>query len=414
MSSKYFPIKTSTACPLKWNWSTLYLNTGVTRSCHRTSESELTAENFNSFHNTDIKIADRTSMLAGEWPVESCGYCREIEQRGEVSDRMRHLTLPRVDAPELAINSSATVVTPTILEVFFNNTCNLGCLYCSSRVSSFISAEDAKFGRFDSRGVVLEPFNDQYKNLIPHFWNWFSTGFQTLSRLNVLGGEPFYQKDFDRLLDEIEKNPNPQCELSIVTNLMVSNKKIRQYVDRFKTLLTTKKLKRVDITCSIDCWGPQQEYVRWGLRLDQWEENFKFLLEHKWLYLNINQTISVLTIKTMPAMLEKLKEWKSQRQVGHWFCGIAPGPSYMRAEILGNREFSEDIKKIINSMDNHTAEDLVAIDYMKGILSEIEVSEPNYQEIIKLIVYLDEKDRRRGTNWETVFPWLKEYRKYVV
>ena len=35
-------------------------------------------------------------------------------------------------------------------------------------------------------------------------------------------------------------------------------------------------------------------------------------------------------------------------------------------------------------------------------------------EIKKLIVYLDEKDRRRGTNWETVFPWLKEYQNYVV
>lgn len=414
MSSKVFPIQTATACPLKWNWSSLYLNTGITRSCHRTSESELTAENFDTFHNTDIKILDRTSMLAGKWPENSCQYCRNIEERGEVSDRMRHLTLPRVDAPELKTNTSATTVTPTILEVFFNNTCNLGCVYCSSRLSSVIAAEDIKFGKFSSQGVVLETVDNQYKNLIPHFWKWFSTGFQTLARLNVLGGEPLYQKDFDRLLEEIEKNPNPQCELSIITNLMISNEKLKQYVEKFKTLLITKKLKSIHITCSIDCWGPQQEYVRWGLQLDQWEENFKFLLEHKWLYLNINQTISVLTIKTMPEMLKKLQQWRRHRHVGHWFCGIAPGPSYMKADILGNSVFAKDIKKIINHMATETAEDLTAVDYMKGILSEIEVSEPNHQEIVKLITFLDEKDRRRGTNWEILFPWLMEYKKYVV
>ena len=52
MSGKYFPIKTKTACQLKWAWSTLYLNNGETKSCHRTGQSELTPENFLNFHNT--------------------------------------------------------------------------------------------------------------------------------------------------------------------------------------------------------------------------------------------------------------------------------------------------------------------------------------------------------------------------
>jgi hypothetical protein len=36
MEQRYFPIKTATACQLKWNWSTLFLTTGTTSSCHRT------------------------------------------------------------------------------------------------------------------------------------------------------------------------------------------------------------------------------------------------------------------------------------------------------------------------------------------------------------------------------------------
>ena len=38
----------------------------------------------------------------------------------------------------------------------------------------------------------------------------------------------------------------------------------------------------------------------------------------------------------------------------------------------------------------------------------------NIAEVIKLITYLNEMDRRRGTQWEKVFPWLIKYKQYVV
>lgn len=414
MTSKYFPIQTSTACSLKWNWSTLYLNTGVTRSCHRTAESQLTPENFENFHNTDLKIADRQRMLDGQWPESNCSYCRKIEESGGVSDRQLQLTIPYTNPPEFKNNSSAVVVSPTLLEVYFSNACNLGCLYCVPQLSSTIAAENIKFGKFDKNGVVLDLFDNQVKHLVPYFWKWFDKNFQTLSRLHVAGGEPFYQKDFDRLLDEIEKNPNPNCELNIVSNLMISKQKLEHYIEKFKKLLATKKLKRIDITCSIDCWGPQQEYVRWGLDLNQWKENFELLLAHKWLYISINQTISSLAIKTMPELLLQIKQWKQQRQVGHWFGIVSPGPSYMRPDIFGKDEFAEDTEKILKLMPTDTEEELTALKYMSGMLSQNLSVEINQTEIVKLITFLDEKDRRHNTNWETLFPWLIGYRKYVV
>jgi hypothetical protein len=281
-------------------------------------------------------------------------------------------------------------------------------------LSSTIAAENIKFGKFDKHGIVLESYDNQYKNLVPHFWKWFDKNFQSISRLHVLGGEPFYQKEFDRLLDEIEKNPNPNCELNIVSNLMISKQKLQNYVDTFKKLLSAKKLKRIDVTCSIDCWGPQQEYVRWGLNLAQWKENIELLLKNKWLYISINQTISSLTIKTMPDLLTQINQWKQQRQLGHWFSAVAPGPSYMKPDIFGNAEFAQDAEIIINSMPTDTEEDLNALKYMKGMFSQILSAELNQQEIVKLITYLDEKDQRRGTRWETLFPWLIGYKKYVV
>ena len=413
MTNRVFPINTKTSCQLKWAWSTLYLNTGITRSCHRTSESTLTPENFFNFHNTPLKIADRKSMLRGEWPETSCSYCKDIEEVGGVSDRIRMANISDISPIELDTDATATVIDPTLVEVFFNNTCNLGCLYCTAEVSSTIEAENNKFGLFEKYGVNIEPYHGQFKTLIPYFWKWFETEFQKIKRFHVLGGEPFYQREFDKLLDMIEQYPNPDCELNVVTNLMVSPARLQEFVNRFKKLLVERKLKRIDITCSIDCWGPEQEYVRYGLDLMSWDNNFNFLLAQKWIYLNINQTISALTIKTMPELLIKLANWRKHRKIGHWFSGVTPGPSYLKANIFGN-EFTEDIEKILNLMPTDTAENIKAQEYMKRIFLDITSLEQNIDEIIKLIVYLDEKDRRRGTQWSTLFPWIEKYRHYVV
>ena len=406
MSEKFFPIRTETSCQLKWNWSTIFLNTGTTRSCCRTGESELTAENFQDFHNTPIKLADRTSMLNGEWPKNNCGYCKDIEAVGGASDRTRHLTIPSLVPIELETNPTAIHIDPTIVEVYFSNACNLGCVYCSAQLSSTIEAEDRKFGALTTE--------NHFKDLVPYFWDWFSTGFSKVKRLHILGGEPLYQKEFDKLLDMIDQYPNPDCELNIVTNLMVSTERLQAYVDRFKELLVARKIKRVDITCSIDCGGPEQEYVRYGFNWRQWGENFQLLMKQRWLYLTINQTISALTIKTMPEFLEKFAGWRKNRKIGHWFSGIYPGPSYMKAEIFGNLEFVEDAKKVLQLLSRATEEDQIAYDYMAGIFAQILAASPNYNEIAKLIVFLDEKDRRRGTSWPELFPWLERYRKYVV
>jgi hypothetical protein len=51
---------------------------------------------------------------------------------------------------------------------------------------------------------------------------------------------------------------------------------------------------------------------------------------------------------------------------------------------------------------------------MKGYFTQVCESPENPAEIANLLIYLDEKDRRRGTDWTVPFPWLEKYKKYVV
>lgn len=409
MPDKFFPIRTETSCQLKWNWSFISLNTGITRTCHRTSETVLTPENFKNFHNTDIVIDDRKKMLDGQWPESNCSYCKKIEDVGGVSDRLRHIDIPNLYPSELDQNPSSTTVTPTIVEVCLTNTCNLSCLYCAPDLSSQINNENKKFGTFDLNGVKLDYVEPKFNSLIDSFWEWFPGGFSKLKRLHVLGGEPFYQKEFEKLLDYIDQNPNPDCELNPITNLMCSEERLEFFIQKFRNLVAQKKIKRVDITCSIDCWGSEQEYVRWGIDLKTWERNFNRLLKEKWIYLNINQTINILSIKTMPELLKKLHQWNSIRKVHHFFGTPSPGPSYMNAGIIGGDFWKKDFEKILSLMPSRHPDDKVTLEYMQGISNSILNDSRDNIEILKLITFLNEKDRRRGTDWRTVFPWLVEF-----
>jgi hypothetical protein len=51
-------------------------------------------------------------------------------------------------------------------------------------------------------------------------------------RLHILGGEPFYQKQFDVCLDFLSAHKNIDLEFNIISNLMVEPEKFKQYIEQ--------------------------------------------------------------------------------------------------------------------------------------------------------------------------------------
>jgi organic radical activating enzyme len=412
--SKFFPIKTETACLAKWSYSKVVLHYGLTSSCHRVNNHTFDIDTFD-FHNTSEKIAQRETMLQGQWPDDEVSdeysttckkYCGALEATGEGSDRHFFNDLPELYPDELDKDPTLTNVGPTILELYINNTCNLSCIYCIPEFSSKIHTEMIKFGRFEKNGLVLESKHKQvsnYEKIQTNFWKWLDENAIHLKRLQLLGGEPMYQKEFDSFIKFFDQNPCPTLELQITTNLMLNMKKFKNYIDQIKALVSKKKLKRLDIVCSIDCWGPQQEYVRSGLNLETWEENFNYLLAQKWITLHIHSVVSALTIKTLPELLKKIKQWQKQKNITLNFNKLTY-PPHMSLENFDSKEFIDDFNSIAELIDYRE---------VKAIKLISEKSCFNKEEVLKLITYLDELDRRRGTNWTKIFPWLERYRDVV-
>lgn len=405
LKNRRFPIYTDTACQLKWNWSTIFLTTDFTGSCHRTNHHTFNTETFD-FHNTPTKLEDRQRMLQGLWPKKGCDYCKDIERAGGQSDRITNLDFPGVHAPpELDTDPTALHVTPRILEVYFDNTCNLKCVYCGPQYSSLWDAENVRFGQpafVKSKNIET----NKYK-----IFDWLRKHGQDLTVFNILGGEPLYQEELGQCLDLFDQYPAPELKLQIFTNLNCKIDHLIKTVDQIKRLIDSDKLREFEITASLDCWGPPQEYARFPLKLDVWQRNFEYLLDQSWINLIISSTITPLTVKTLPDLLEKVQTWNKTRRVWHYQNSVN-SPSHMFIDIFGNI-FQQDFERALALKSVDTQEEQASKKYLEGIAQQAASKEPNPVEIKKLFDFLNTMDHRRSTNWRKTFPWLiDEFSKY--
>jgi hypothetical protein len=412
-NKKTWPIATDPTCVQKWNWSTIYLSNSASASCHRTTQYEFDLDSFDDFHNLPEKLRDRQMMLDGKWPGNGCEYCRKIEDAGGQSDRIfGNAKLGNVPS-EVFTDPTAISVVPKTVEVYFDNTCDLKCVYCGPWYSSLWAAENKKNGYFKTGTFEL---NDEYRAsdnrraYVEKFWVWWDRHYDQVSHFQFLGGEPFYQKEFDEFVEFIGNHRNSDLWINITSNLNCDTDRLIAKIEQFKEFVKDGRIKTLQIVGSIDCWGPQQEHIRFPLDLARWKRNFEYLVEQDWIVLNINSAISTLSIKTMPDLLEKLNVWRRKRVIYQNFMTIQD-PMPMNPDYLGGDVFADDFKRIISVMEETASlepwyQNFVL--YMTGISQQVAASTPNIPKLVELHAYLNELDRRRGTSWAALYPWLVE------
>ena len=416
MNQKIFPIKTATACQLKWSHSTVFLTRLTTASCHRVNTDKFDLDTFD-FHNTPEKLQARSLMLEGKWPGHGCEHCKNIEDSGGASDRMLHLDFPGITAPpELNSDLTATRVTPRILEIYFSNVCNLKCVYCIPKFSSQINQENTKFGSFVKNGVRLPgkvEIPEEFALATDKMFEWLDKNIHSLNKLLILGGEPFIQKETKRLLDFIEQRQLPNLDLVLFSNLTIQHENFKKQIDQLQQIKITSNLNQINLIGSLDCWGPQAEYIRNGLDLKLFEKNFIYVLTNTDITLNINSALDPLTANTMPDLVSKINEWSKIRTV-YWSLMKTGGRDFLHPTIFGPQVLSLGFQKAIDQFD-----DLGDIDkanyknYFQGIVSEIRDSKPDIDLQRKLKTYLLELDRRRGTDYVSTFPALASLLKDI-
>lgn len=419
-------------CAMKWLHETLYLHTGDNHSCyhprpHHISLDEI-EKNPAALHNTEWKKQQRKTMLEGGRP-EECYYCWNIEDlEGEhLSDRMFHSSSNFAepileDLAKLPWNAD---VNPRYLEVSFGNGCNYRCGYCCPQASTLWMDEIQKYGNYDltynQYGIEFLNNGNYYgpKDKNPYvdaFWKWWPSLKKDLWTLRITGGEPLMNPGAMQFFDLLEKEPAPQLDISINSNLGVTSQKIDRMYERVESLLAQKKIKRFRLFTSIDTWGPQAEYMRTGLKLQHWERNLKKALGMGF-EVSLMCTFNVLCVTNYKNLMFKMKEWRAEfgyesirfdcpylKEPPHWMINILP-ESFMH--------YMHDTLDFIDKDSDFRPDEYERFkrvtNYMKTNPVDVNKIRQGQRDFY---VFFTENDKRLGTNLLKIFPEYTEFYKH--
>ena len=420
---KRFPLAgRGLACQLKWTQSTIYLTDATSASCHKAGFSNYLTENGEiNFHNTPNKIEDRRKMLRGEWPGNGCEHCKHIEEAGGESDRTIHLEMEGTTAPpELENDPEAVEVTPRILEVYWGNTCQQSCIYCNAHYSSTIQQEEKRFGDFNQGGVRIRDTWKKNPNIEEHtelLFKWFDKHLNKLHKIIVLGGEPFLQKETYRFIEMLEKGNHPDLTLVFFSNLNIEHERFKKWMDRLDVLKKSNRLDKIQIFFSCDALGPEGEYVRTGLDLKVAIKNFEHILHNTDIEQGINSALTVTAVPGMPALAKYINECSKIKPI-YWSMTKAANKDvdhrpYLYPGIFGSKINDWGLGEAIELFDVNTDghPDSVKVNhkkFMQGNMKEFSAEEPSLLRMKQFKVYLNELDRRRGTDWTKIYPQMWE------
>lgn len=179
------------------------------------------------------KLRDR--MLAGE-KISACESCYQQEELGLSS--LRTESNKRYDNP--------TNIELKVLEIEFDNICNLKCRSCNSVHShQWYNDENRIFG--------TSLLGKKYR----HAENYLNIDFNNIETIKFYGGEPFYSPKCKEFCKYLTENIDLQ-KLEIVT---FSNCTVLPSEEILKVLTDCKSLT---LLLSIDGYGKFNEYFRSG------------------------------------------------------------------------------------------------------------------------------------------------------
>jgi hypothetical protein len=422
-----------TFCLAKWHHTTIYLQTGETHSCYHPAPHSIPLQEIHSnpsaLHNTIEKKAQRKEMLEGKKP-SGCQYCWNIECMGKdyISDRHERnagiYTKARVE--EIRNNPWDFNINPEYIEISFGNECNLRCGYCHPKASSSYYKEIEQHGPYKTKNHTqhinkLNIYKKEEENpYVEAWWKWWPEVSKTLNILRITGGEPLLQQSTWRLLDDLEQNPLPNLELNINSNLAVKNVLVKRLADKVNHLVNNGKIKSFKLFTSLDTWGKPAEYIRTGLDLKLWEQNFDTWMTQTTQPITFMVTFNILSVTTFSSLLQKFLDWRKMYQTGkrrirfdtpylkepiQYDMNILPKTfmSYMdnHLQFIKDNQDENDVNKFSNLEYEKFRR---VVDYMRTTEYSEEQLEEGRNDFIN---WFTEHDKRRGTNFAETFPELK-------
>ncbi len=251
-------------CILPFMHMEIQIDGGVYTCCHSTDFTQL--GNLHQESLKDIWEGDKWQNTQNEFlngdpkKIDHCKDCFYFEELGLESWRQSENSSwqHHIDAA-----LKGEIKTPKSVAIRISNLCNFSCRMCKPSASTGWFS-DAKFLNPKGKYQIVEstPSHTSILEQLEPF-------IDGLEHIQFVGGEPLMEKDHYLILEAmLERNPN--IEITYDTNLSFLGLK------DWDVLKLWRGFKKINLSGSIDGFGPQGEYIRkgldWPLFLENWNK----------------------------------------------------------------------------------------------------------------------------------------------
>jgi pyruvate-formate lyase-activating enzyme len=359
---------TDTYCPLAWLGRDI-APTSIQPCCLWHGIGDPLDSGHDAGH-SPVFVNTREKMLKGQ-KVNGCKQCYMTEEVGNKSRR------------QYAIEQYGFVntVESKVLDISFDNLCNLKCRGCVSGNSHLWYSDEQEI-----YGQTL--FTSKYVE------NNLKIDIENLEYIAISGGEPFLSKKFNLFAEDI-LSQNAEKNIFITVN---TNGTTRPSSSVYNLLLNCKKL---DLQVSIDGLGHLNSYFRSGADfkdcLDNisFYENLKKLRKEKETTLTIHTTVSIYNVNF-------LKEIEDYFKINYPEYCFNHRNLYWPAQ-LSIKHLPKDYKQLLIPIVEKFGESY------KDVLFDLTTNDENYFD--HFLNFHNTLDLLRNESLENSNPLLSEYIK---
>ena len=256
----------------KATWATQYID-----SDKADTNSEYKPLTLDEHWNGEYMKGIRKSLMAGE-KIPQCQVCnerilnlhiyRDYFTKQLFSDKIN-------EAFEKTNNDGYTEMKPVSFDYRISNLCNFKCRMCGDQLSSSWEAENRKRGNYDKgtdawASKEYKPIIEKFQKEVAEKELWDAVYDGRIEEIYWVGGEPLmWDIHWDIMKYLVETGGSKNVTVRYNTNLSRISYKGTNLYDLLP------HFKHVQLSASIDGIGEVVEYVRHGIKWEQWFENFK-------------------------------------------------------------------------------------------------------------------------------------------
>ena len=365
----------SLACWVPYKEINFYVPTGyVTYCCKhhfryvpKLDDFEHGKDFLNNNHLNDLK----KDLLDGQ-QIDICRTCWKSENNNEQSWRQTEGVIPEKYNNIEALQSSDAYYDQVAL--YFDNTCDMKCVYCGPGLSSKWEAEQTLVQQgkvqVEYKRPIVEVNRDKeiYNSRIQKIHEFLEElgknagKKQDCINLTILGGEPLLSPEikdskFLKYIDSFFKYANKDFQLifTIHSNGNTPKKVLDRFLNDVKLAKENYKNLQLKIIISIDTIGTPSEYIRSGSNWITVDSNINTYYNSDAVnQLGFSPTLTLFSIPTLPEFIDYyINLSKTYDSKINMSVGVAFNPPHMNPYIL-TKEFSHYIELALDKINNNS------------------------------------------------------------